>query len=175
MKKSQQKVVFTLILGLCFFFIQAQNTPPELRDLVDMKAAYLDNEMSNNGYIFIKNNKSNSSSYNYYWNSEYGKCVAARVNNGRVASIKTTSNSDCDKGNNHNNNESSTIDIDELKGMKSKAAYVSLEQHGYSNTKTFQEDDVTYKLWYNSKSDHCLKTYSKNYYIARIENSNNCK
>ena len=42
--------------------------------------------------------------------------------------------------------------------MKSKAAYASLEQHGFANTKTFQEDDVTYKLWYNSKKDQCIKT-----------------
>lgn len=83
-------------------------------------------------------------------------------------------NSGNHNGNNHTNH-GKKIDINELRGMKSKAAYVSLEQHGYNNTKTFQEDNVTYKLWFNSKVDHCVKTYSKNYYIARIENSNNCK
>ena len=61
-----------MILGFCYTITQAQNTLPELRDLIDLKAVYLDKEMSSNGYSSIKNDKSNSSSYNYYWNSEYG-------------------------------------------------------------------------------------------------------
>lgn len=85
------------------------------------------------------------------------------------AQIISRENSKKEKSNNHQK-----FDVDEIRGMKSKAGYASLEQHGFTNTKTFQEDDVTYKLWYNSKKDQCIKTYSKNYYIARVENSSGC-
>ncbi len=267
MKNIKLKHVAMLFLMTITFSTQAQDTPNELRDMVGMKAAYLDDDLSNRGYKFIKNQKSNTDSYSYYWNNNKSKCITTRTNNGRVASIVSTPSADCGKngnnsythhdygysqnhqndnekqsyrrgyhdghkrtknnnyssqiqmnaydqgyrdgygnkpmdsyyakddysnthqyynsynhnnnGNNSNsgnhNNNSGGININELKGMKSKAAYASLEQKGFSNTKTFQEDDVTYKLWYNSKSDQCVKTFSKNYYIARIENSNNCK
>lgn len=182
MKITNLKSVFFILLVSIVYSAQSQNTPRELRDLIDMRAAYLDDNMADKGYKFIKNEKSDSDSYSYYWNRNSNKCVVTRTSNGRVASIVNTPSSDCNKYDNHDghnhsdhSNNHGGIDIDELRGMKSKAAYASLEQHGYDNTKTFQEDDVTYKLWYNSKKDHCVKTYSKNYYIARIENSNNCK
>lgn len=73
------------------------------------------------------------------------------------------------------NNSSKWYNFSSLKGMKAKAAYANLEQHGFANTKTFQEDGVTYKLWWDSKREQCIKTYSKDYYLARIENSHNCE
>lgn len=178
MKNTHFKSTLAILLFFVVFSTQAQNTPSDLKDLVGMKAAYLDDNLSDKGYKFIKNEKSDTNSYSYYWNSSKGKCITTRTNNGRVASIVSTLPADCGKGGGHDDHHSGNhggFDINELKGMKSKAGYASLEQHGYDNTKTFQEDDVTYKLWYNSKKDHCVKTYSKNYYIARIENSHNCK
>lgn len=177
MKNIKNKIGAAFLLFLCSCAIFAQNTPREFQELVGEKARYLDSDMEKKGYIFIKNEKSDNDSYSYYWNNNKKKCITTRTNNGYVKSIVSTMPADCGKGGHSNDhaNHNKRIDIDELKGMKSKAAYVSLEQHGYSNTKTFQEDDVTYKLWFNSKNDHCVKTYSKNYYIARIENSNNCK
>ena len=255
--------------GACVFAISfafAQNTPRDLSSMIDEKATYLEDDMSNHGYTYIKTSKSGYDSYTYWWNSSSNKCVTARTTGGRVASITETPGFDCGKstnaanhsythrdygynenhsndsekeayrygyhdgqrhnskyegygsniqmnaydkgyragsngdamdayyandnyGHTHNNyshyngndytsnhnNAGNWYDFSRLNGMKADTAYVTLEQNGFGNTKTFQEDGVTYKLWWNSNKQQCIKTYSKNYYIARIENSNHCK
>ena len=92
------------LLIVVFFFglfqLSAQNTPRELENLVGMKAAYLDSELSNKGYHFIKNEKSGSNSYSNYWNNNRRKCITTRTNNGRVASIVDSPPFDCGKSGN---------------------------------------------------------------------------
>ena len=45
-------IVFCLV---SFISLHAQNTPRGLNDLIGMKAAYLDDNLSERGYSFIKN------------------------------------------------------------------------------------------------------------------------
>lgn len=260
MKKTNYTFLAAILVTLLVVNTQAQNTSKGFESMVGEKATYLDSDMKNKGYSFVKNEKNGSDSYSYYWNNRSKKCITTRTNNGRVASIADAMPFDCGKtgndynhndygyndnhsndnekesyrrgfhdghkrsknnpygsqvqinaydrgyndgyankpmdsyyatddyshtqnyyndynhgNNNHNSGNHGKYDFSSLQGMKSKAGYASLEQNGFSNTKTFQEDDVTYKLWYNSETDQCIKTYSKNYYLARVENSNNCK
>ena len=91
-------LLVAFLFGL--FQLSAQNTPRELENLVGMKAAYLDSELSNKGYRFIKNEKSGSNSYSNYWNNNRRKCITTRTNNGRVASIVDSPPFDCGKSGN---------------------------------------------------------------------------
>ncbi len=131
------------------------------------KAGYA--SLEQHGFNNTKTFEEDGVTYKLWYNSKKDQCIKTYSKNYYIARAENSSG--C-TGNGGNGGDFGML---ELKGMKSKSAYAKLEQHGFSNTKTFEEDGVTYKLWYNSKKDECIKTYSKNYYIARAEKSNNCK
>ncbi|UNZ00273.1 hypothetical protein MQE36_08015 [Zhouia spongiae] len=91
-----------LILILLSTGLNAQDKIQELQSLVDMKATYLDQEMSKNGYYHIKSQKSDDDIYEYWWNSNKKKCACTRVSDGRVQSVVGTLPADCNKTNTAN-------------------------------------------------------------------------
>ncbi|WP_228851571.1 hypothetical protein [Aegicerativicinus sediminis] len=98
------KTSLMILLSLGSGGVFAQNPSRELSGLVNMRAAYLDQEMKDKGYTFVKGDKSDTDSYTYYWNNRSKKCVTARTNNGTVKSIVETSAIDCGKSDSNSNN-----------------------------------------------------------------------
>lgn len=172
MISSLKKLLLVPTFCMALSGIYAQDTPRELASLVNMKAAYLDDSMAEKGYKHVKTEKSDTDSYTYWWNNSNKKCVIARTTNGKVASLVSSSSTDCNKSGNNGSNQS--FKMYDLQGMKADTAYESLKQNGFGEVKEVKGDGVTYKLWWNSNKKECIKTTSKNYYIFKVETANNC-
>ncbi|WP_228851317.1 hypothetical protein [Aegicerativicinus sediminis] len=98
MKFLKRSSVLAVLAFFSFGFTYAQfSTPRELRDLVDARASALDNAMQYNGYTHVSTSKSGGSSYSNWWNNRTKKCVTARTNDGRVASVVYVPNMDCNR------------------------------------------------------------------------------
>ncbi|AEH02508.1 hypothetical protein [Lacinutrix sp. 5H-3-7-4] len=144
--------------------VTSVNNSFSISDISGMKskAAYV--TLEQNGYANSKTFQEGNVTYKLWYNSKTGECLKTFSRNFYI--VKTENSNNCNNTNVYNS---------KYKGLKSKAVYTSIEQSGFGNTKTFQDRNVTYKLWYNSKTDECIKTFSKNYYIAKVEISNSCK
>ena len=76
--------------------INAQTPVPNLQDLVDVRGSSGEAELENRGYEFLRTEKSEDSAYSYWIESETGKCVTVRTENGRYQSLVYTPSFDCD-------------------------------------------------------------------------------
>ncbi|WP_299885585.1 hypothetical protein [uncultured Lacinutrix sp.] len=174
MKNLKIKTVFLTIVLAITYSVQSQTNTAQydVNKLKGMKskAAYITLDQKEFGNT--KTFQEDDVTYKLWYNSKTGQCIKTFSKNYYIARVENSSS--C-KGNASSNNSNNAFDINKLKRMKSKAAYTTLEQNNFGNSKTFQEGDVTYKLWYNSKTEQCVKTFSRNYYIVKVENSNNCK
>ena len=96
-----KKISLTLILCLGSLWgathVVAQEQVYELQYLVGEKARVLD-DLSRQGYSYVRTEKSGNSSYAYYRDSRTGRCLTARTANGRVASIVYAPDFDCRSG-----------------------------------------------------------------------------
>lgn len=68
-----------------------------LQDMVGDRASSAENRLEERGYVSIHADKSWSNSYAYWWSYRDKKCVVVKTNDGRVSSIRDTSNSDCNQ------------------------------------------------------------------------------
>ena len=92
------KASFSLLLAsFLSASLYAQDPVPSLQDLVGARGAAVD-ELSQRGYSFVRTEKSGDSSYTYWTENRSGRCVIARVEQGRVASIVEAPRSDCGSG-----------------------------------------------------------------------------
>lgn len=148
--------------------------------LVDMKAAYLDQEMKGKGYVFIKTDKVGNSAWQNWYNSRKNKCVTVSITDGRVVSVVNSTLADCGKGkyggsvSNSFNNQGEGFKYSYLSQKDAVWAYEELSANGFMLQKTHQQGGNTYKIWYNSNTNQCVKTTSKDKLISVIENSSNC-
>ncbi|MBU2950815.1 hypothetical protein KO493_08910 [Tamlana agarivorans] len=127
-------VIASIFLGS--LTMQAQDNTRELSSLLNMKSNYLEQEMQKHGYKHIKTEKSGTSAYAYWWNSNRNKCVTSRVTDAKVKSIVNTMPFDCGKtsDNSHSSNNHSNDSQDEAykrgvkdakRGFKTPNAYSS--------------------------------------------------
>ena len=86
-----------LILCLALLFaatsLYAQDPVRSLGDLVGERAIAIDS-IEKRGYTHVRTEKSETSAYSYWTHDDTGRCVVARVTNGRIASI-VYSDGDC--------------------------------------------------------------------------------
>lgn len=75
--------------------VNAQTPVPNLQDLVDARGSSGEAELQNRGYEFIRTEKSEDSAYSYWLESETGKCVTVRTENGRYQSLVYAPSFDC--------------------------------------------------------------------------------
>lgn len=73
----------------------AQDTPPDLRDMVGARAGQGEGELTRRGYRFIRGEKSDDRSYSYWWQGDRRRCVTVATMNGRYDSIVTSPAPDC--------------------------------------------------------------------------------
>ncbi|NIK93258.1 hypothetical protein GZ212_13935 [Mangrovimonas sp. CR14] len=180
MKKSSLLVLLFFTISASF----AQETASDLKDLVDMRASYLDNELENRGYHLINTEKSGYNSYQNWWNSRKNKCVSVRVSDGRVKSIVNTLPADCNKSGNESNrrgefhhsseNEKHHDNYQTYVNGPATSIYRKLQDDNFREVKNFQQDGYTYKLWYHSRTKECLKTVSYDYKLSKILFSHHC-
>lgn len=196
MKTIKKNVKLVCVMFFITFLAFAQKD--NFSSLINMKASYLDQEMRDRGYQFIKTEKSGDSAWQNWYNSSKSKCVTVKVNDGRVESIVNSTMEDCGKGrynnsnnnnynNNYNNNNNSKYNNGNKYGNNNGNfsygylsqkdavwAYSELTNNGFQLQKTHQQGGNTYKIWFNDNSNQCLKTTSRNKLIAKIEPSSNC-
>ncbi|BAU63170.1 hypothetical protein STA3757_05280 [Stanieria sp. NIES-3757] len=79
--------------------VNAQTPVPNLQDLVDARGSSGETELENRGYEFIRTEKSEDSAYSYWIESETGKCVTVRTQNGRYQSLVYAPSPNCDTTN----------------------------------------------------------------------------
>lgn len=246
MKKLHLAAIMTLS---CLLAVNSQ-TSRDLAQYVGEKATYLDQDISSKGYYHIKTEKNGYDSYSYWWNSSKSKCVVARTNDGRIASIMDAMPFDCNKSANntpkynqsyHNQHHHSNsqhysdgnvdnaydrgfsdglhnktyhniynqgdsyteayaggysagveqrksntshhsnkggyaahVRITDLKGQNAELAYSELKTRGFAEQRKHSSGDKTYRVFYNSKTQQCIKTTSISKRIAEIQNSTNC-
>lgn len=102
MKRLTKSLFLTLLFTLTVSFVFGQNNAREFSSIIDMRASGLDNQMNSRGYEYVKGNKSNRSSYTYWWSNSSNKCVICQTTNGRIATVVNGRSMDCGKSNNQN-------------------------------------------------------------------------
>lgn len=191
MKKSFNLLTFVFMALVFSLNAIAQDTPRGLSYLIGMRASNLDSELANKGYTFVKTSKSGYDSYQNWWSNSKSRCITVRVSDGRVKSVVTSPDFDCNRNNNdygnnnnYNNNrpwhqDTNWNDRPEnlryLVTQDALYAYEELRQKGFRETKTYSDKDNTFKLWYNSRTDQCIRTWSKYRKIQNLATANNCR
>jgi hypothetical protein len=73
----------------------AQDTPPDLADMVGARAGQAENELGRRGYQFVRADQGDDRSYTYWWNKDRRQCVTIATMEGRYNSITATLAPDC--------------------------------------------------------------------------------
>jgi hypothetical protein len=68
-----------------------------LRDLIGARGAGAETELGQRGFEYISGNKSDTTSYTYWWDNSGKDCVRVEVRDGRVAAITDAKAEDCGK------------------------------------------------------------------------------
>lgn len=73
----------------------AQDTPYDLRDMVNARAGQAEGELQRRGYTYVRGESGSGRAWAYWWSVERRQCVSIATANGRFASIITTPPADC--------------------------------------------------------------------------------
>jgi len=73
----------------------AQDTPYDLRDMVNARAGQAEAELQRRGYTQVRGEGGSDRSWAYWWSDERRQCVSIATQNGRYASIITAPSADC--------------------------------------------------------------------------------
>ena len=75
----------------------ASTVTPYVQDLVGARGRDGEGRLEERGFVWVKTEKSDSSSYTYWKHSQSGQCISVRTTDGRYASLVKTSPFDCEK------------------------------------------------------------------------------
>ena len=70
---------------------------PYVQDLVGARGRDGEGRLKERGFIWVKTEKSDDSSYTYWKHRQSGQCISVRTTNGRYASLVKTPPFDCEK------------------------------------------------------------------------------
>ena len=142
--------------------------------LIDMKGTYLDQEMSNRGYQFVKTEKSGSDAYQNWFNGNKNKCVTVRVSDGRVKSIVDSPNADCNRGSQgNNNNQHGNDEFSSMIDMKGTYLDQEMKNRGYRFVKTEKSGNDAYQNWFNGNKNKCVTVRVSNGRVVSVVDSPN--
>lgn len=92
---SLRTTVFSLVVLSLAAVAYAQDRVTVLEDLIGARGSAVDT-MSDRGYTYLRTEKSGDSAYSYWRDSRTGRCVTARVADGKIASIVYAPDMDCE-------------------------------------------------------------------------------
>lgn len=175
-----------LILSSAHLF--SQETAYDLRDLVGARGSSSESAIKDRGYKLIKVDKSSAGIYQYWWNDRKDQCAIVRIADGRVQSAVRAPEPDCGKGKysnnssyrNNNGNRGGNrgnrnyANYKDLEGEMATRAYDLLERRGFREGRSHSNDGKTYRVWYNERTDQCIKTLSVNKRIKEVIRSTRC-
>jgi len=69
---------------------------PYVQDLVGARGSSGENVLQERGFVWVKTEKSDSSSYTYWKHNQSGQCISVRTTDGRYASLVKTPPYDCE-------------------------------------------------------------------------------
>ena len=70
---------------------------PYVQDLVGARGSSGENVLQERGFVWIKTEKSDDSSYTYWKHRQSGQCLSVRTKDGRYASLVKSMPYDCEK------------------------------------------------------------------------------
>ena len=180
---SIKKLVVLPMLLSVTFFANAQRIDNDAKrrsdfnmyELQGKKAETSYETLKQNGFGEVKEVKGDGVTYKLWWNSRQKQCIKTTSKNYYI--VKVENSDGCDKSSNATkpSDGNKGFDMHQLQNMKAVTAYETLKQHGFGEVKDVKGDDVTYKLWWNSRTYECIKTTSKDYYIFTAEKSDACE
>ncbi|WP_194767838.1 hypothetical protein [Tamlana sp. I1] len=174
-----KKISKNFLIASSFIFaslgVFAQSNASDLSSLVNMKASYLDDEMSNHGYKFHNTNKSGSDIYQNWWNSSKNKCVSVHVTDGRVKSLVNTPASDCGKSSSssgsHNNYSHRQGNVNNLVGLNVSHLTSEMNRRGYTLHKSDKSGRDYYENWWNKNQEKCVSVRISNNEVKSVTNT----
>ncbi|MBL8185902.1 MAG: hypothetical protein JNK51_13360 [Blastocatellia bacterium] len=89
--------VVLLVSTMLAISTYAQDTPSDVRDLIDARASSGETQLRNRGYRKVKSSKSDDRSYSNWWRSSSRTCVIVSTYDGRFESISTAPAEDCNQ------------------------------------------------------------------------------
>lgn len=104
--KFRTLLVFVLSAFCAVSSLGQANT---LQDLVGGRASSGEGELESRGYVLTHSDKSDDSSYTYWWSSRAKKCVVVRTTDGRYASIVDTLPGDCNQTEKRKDNNNAAV------------------------------------------------------------------
>lgn len=141
------RILFSALLAALFLLpttLQAQDTPRDLRDLVDARARSGESEMESRGYVHIQTQKSDDRSYSYWWNSSRNECVSIATMDGRYHSITESPSSDCNQNHRHHDDGGEAVGAAVAIGavaLLAGLAASSHKSHHHKNGRHHEDND----------------------------------
>lgn len=76
----------------------AQQTPPDVADLVGARAAGAETQLQARGYQFVRGTASETTRWNFWWSPVQQQCVSVSVSDGRYQAITSVPRENCTAG-----------------------------------------------------------------------------
>ncbi|WP_225205565.1 hypothetical protein [Novosphingobium huizhouense] len=132
-------------------------TPPAVADLIGMRGAFIEQEMTGRGYTFVK-----ASGPQYFWNGATRSCVGVSISNGRVSAINAVPPAACGQsgGSTHQAPHGSAAHgggLGGLAGMNSIAAIDEMSRRGFADVDSFSSGNTQYGIFFNRASRVCAQ------------------
>lgn len=95
MSMKRSNVVLPALAALLATPALAQDTPPDVRDLVGARGAGGETQLQARGYVNVGVQTGADRKWTYWWNERRGACLSVATVNGRYDSIVATPAADC--------------------------------------------------------------------------------
>lgn len=128
------------------------HTPADLVDLIGMRGAFIEKEMTGHGYTLHK-----AQGAQYWWNGAQHTCAAVSTSNGRVAAITTVPAAKCGQSAPAMHLPAHASGLAGIKGMNAIAAIDAMSERGFANVDSFSMANTQYGIYYNKGSGLCAQ------------------
>lgn len=147
-----------------------------LNDLVGMRSANLDQEMSGHGYRNVGGSQGGGAARTIWWNAQQRHCVMVVTRNARVDEIQSVSASSC----RHDNTPSAgggQGGLGDLRGASARNLDTEMQSRGYVWKGGYQDAGAAHAMWYNPRNRHCVSVVTRNGRVDNIESiaEGNCQ
>ena len=138
----------------------AQNTPNNLRDLLNEQSRFAENDMHDRGYVNVAGAQGSRGVYTYWWNQQREECVCILTKDARYVSITETSGIDCNRevhaNASDNKNKGVGLAIGAAAAAVIGAAILSNKSHHHEDNKHYDnhETEAAFEQGYRDGKYH---------------------